>query len=319
MSVRETGPVAYTDLGGLSALKRDGGTQDAAAVREAARQFESVFTRMLLSSMRSASPGDPLFDSHESGFYRDMFDDQIAVEMSRGKGLGLAEMLVEQLIRAGAVGNDAAAKGTATPAALGAATPLARPEAATPNARPEAATEGSDSTRDRRLEFIEKFRPLAEQAAHKLGVAPEALIGQAALETGWGRHSPVFGSGAESHNLFGIKATGGWRGGAVTAQTLEYEAGVAQTRAEPFRAYASPEAGVADYVRLIAGNPRYEAARGAGDDIGRFATALQRGGYATDPHYAEKLQRVVETVRALSEPGLKGGSDLPKKMPRSEA
>jgi flagellar protein FlgJ len=310
MSVRETGPVAYTDLGGLSALKRDAGTQDAAAVREAARQFESVFTRMLLSSMRSASPGDPLFDSHESGFYRDMFDDQIAVEMSRGKGLGLAEMLVEQLIRAGAVSSESGTKGGTVPAVPGATAPAARPEAT---------ADPAHGTRDRRIEFIEKFRPLAEQAARKLGVAPEALIGQAALETGWGRHAPVSGSGAESHNFFGIKATGGWRGNAVTAQTLEYEAGVAQARVEPFRAYASPEAGVADYVRLIGGNPRYEAARGAGDDIGRFATALQRGGYATDPQYAEKLQRVVETVRALSEPGLKGGSDLPKQIPRSEA
>jgi flagellar protein FlgJ len=310
MSVRETGPVAYTDLGGLSALKRDAGTQDVAAVREAARQFESVFTRMLLSSMRSASPGDPLFDSHESGFYRDMFDDQIAVEMSRGKGLGLAEMLVEQLIRAGAVSSDVEMKGNPAPAVPGGATPLARPEAA---------TDVPGAARDRRIEFIEKFRPLAEQAARQLGVAPEALIGQAALETGWGRHSPVSGSGEASHNFFGIKATGGWRGSAVTAQTLEYEAGVAQSRAEPFRAYGSPEAGVADYVRLIGGNPRYEAARGSGDDIARFAAALQRGGYATDPQYAEKLQRVVETVRSLSDSGLKSGSDLPKQLSRSEA
>lgn len=310
MSVHETGPVAYTDLGGLSALKRDAGAQDVAAVREAARQFESVFTRMLLSSMRSASPGDPLFDSHESGFYRDMFDDQIAVEMSRGKGLGLAEMLVEQLIRAGAVSADAQMKSNPAPAA---------PRSATPAMRPEVTRETPDGKRDPRLEFIEKFRPLAEDAARKLGVAPEALIGQAALETGWGRHSPVSGRGEASHNFFGIKATGAWRGSAVIAQTLEYEAGVAQSRAERFRAYSSAEAGVADYVRLIAGNPRYEAARGAGDDIGKFAAALQRGGYATDPQYAEKLQRVVETVRALADPGLKSGSDLPTPWMRSEA
>ncbi|MEZ5460089.1 MAG: glucosaminidase domain-containing protein [Steroidobacteraceae bacterium] len=302
MSANDVGPVAYTDLGGLSALKREAGTQDAAAVREAARQFESVFTRMLLTSMRAASPGDPLFDSHESGFYRDMFDDQIAVEMSRGKGLGLAEMLVEQLLRAGVV----TAEGVRESGAPAAPPPV--------QARP-----ALPADRDHRSDFIEKFRPFAEQAARKLGVAPEALIGQAALETGWGRHSPVGADGASSHNYFGIKANAGWRGASVSAATLEYEAGTPSTRVEAFRAYESAEAGIADYVRLIDRSPRYQAARGAGEDIGRFAAALQRGGYATDPAYAQKLERVVETVRTLSGSGLKGGSDLPKQSLRSEA
>lgn len=301
MSANDIGPVAYTDLGGLSALKREANRQDATAVREAARQFESVFTRMLLSSMRAASPGDPLFDSHESGFYRDMFDDQIAVEMSRGKGLGLAEMLVGQLLRAGVVTADGDRSGSA-PTAPG---PVDR--ALPPNGR------------DFRSDFIEKFRPIAEQAARKLGVAPEALIGQAALETGWGRHSPAGADGVSSHNYFGIKANAAWRGQSVAAQTLEYEAGTPRTRVEAFRAYDSAEAGIADYVRLIDRSPRYQAARGAGDDIGRFAAALQRGGYATDPAYAQKLERVVETVRALSAPGLKSGSELPKQSLRSEA
>lgn len=297
MSTRELGPVAYTDLAGLSALKREAGTQDAATVREAARQFESVFTRMLLSSMRSASPGDPLFDSHESGFYRDMFDDQVAVEMSRGRGLGLAEMLVEQLLRAGVVTDE---KAQAVAPANG------------------ATTERDAVGIDARREFIEKFRPLAERAGRELGVAPEALIGQAALETGWGRHQPASAAGNPSFNYFGIKATGGWRGEAVASQTLEYEGGVAQSRVEAFRAYESSAAGVADYVRLIGSNPRYAAARGSGDDIARFATALQRGGYATDPDYAAKLQRVVDTVRSISAADLKGGSELPKQWGRSE-
>jgi flagellar protein FlgJ len=305
MNAREVGPVAYTDLAGLSALKRESGAQDAATVREAARQFESVFTRMLLSSMRSASPGDPLFDSHESGFYRDMFDDQVAVEMSRGRGLGLAEMLVEQLLRAGVVTND----GSQPVAPAGGTAPRAI----------EGATDRDGVGLEQRREFIEKFRPLAERAGRALGVAPDALIGQAALETGWGRSQPAAASGDPSFNYFGIKATGGWRGEAVASQTLEYEGGVPQARVESFRAYASREAGVADYVRLIGENPRYAAARGSGDDIARFATALQRGGYATDPDYAAKLQRVVETVRSISAADLKGGSELPKQWGRSEA
>ena len=109
MGIEPANGYNYTDLAALGALKRDARTQDAATVREAARQFESLFTRMMLSSMRSASSGDSLFDSKESGFYRDMFDDQLAVDLSRGRGLGLADMLVEQLVRSGAIPPDSGA------------------------------------------------------------------------------------------------------------------------------------------------------------------------------------------------------------------
>ena len=284
MTVRNVGPDAYTDLSGLAALKRSANPDDAASVREAARQFESVFARMLLSSMRSASPGDPLFDSNESGFYRDMFDDQLAMELSRGRGLGLADMLVQQLTRARAA------------------------EAATPD-------ESGATTRE---EFVRKFRPLAEAAGRQLGVAPESVLAHAALETGWGRHAPRDAQGASSFNFFGIKATG-WSGAAVASGTTEFEAGVAQQRIERFRAYDSAEAGVADYVRLIGGNPRYAAAVGSGADTAQFARALEAGGYATDPRYAEKLQGVAASVREIMDGDLKGGSDLPKQWLRSGA
>ena len=110
------GPSAYTDLSGLSALKRESKTQSPETVRKVAQQFESIFTKMVLSSMRQASFGDQLFGSDQTAFYQGMFDDQLSVEMTKGKGLGLADMLVQQLTRSGLVksGDKAVAAGAAT-------------------------------------------------------------------------------------------------------------------------------------------------------------------------------------------------------------
>ena len=74
---------------------------DPSALREVARQFESIFTKMMLDSMRKASFGDPMFGSDQGDMYQDMMDDQLAIEMSQGKGLGLADMLIRQLSHGG--------------------------------------------------------------------------------------------------------------------------------------------------------------------------------------------------------------------------
>ena len=128
----------YTDLQGLAALRRDARAQDPAALREAARQFESVFTRMMLESMRDASGGDPMFDSEESRFYRDMFDSQLSVEMSRGRGLGLAEMLVSQVMRSGLTPPTAATAGAAQQSAPSVILPRSVSPAVAPIAAPPA-------------------------------------------------------------------------------------------------------------------------------------------------------------------------------------
>ncbi len=70
-----------------------------------------------------------------------------------------------------------------------------------------------------------------------------------------------------------------------------------------FRAYASPEQSVSDYVSLLKSNARYAAALGTGSDVQAFARGLARGGYATDPQYAAKLSAVAAS--------LKGGNLLP--------
>ena len=311
----------YNDLQGLAALRRDAKVQDPAALREAARQFESVFTRMMLQSMRDASGGDPMFESEESRFYRDMFDNQLSIDMSRGRGLGLAEMLVAQVKRSGLAPGDL---GVSDPApGLVPGSPKSTPSsglwhmpgatsspfqtvaqtaaAASPAAaadRPRARELSAGKTPSRQ-EFLDAILPAAEKAAAQLGVSPRNLIAQAALETGWGRHLPRSADGRVSFNFFGIKATGSWRGPAVSSSTTEVLQGRAQRMVERFRAYSSVDESVADHARLIGNSRRYQAVRGTGDDALAFGTALHRGGYATDPGYAQKIVAVADSVGRL--------------------
>ena len=140
--------------------------------------------------------------------------------------------------------------------------------------------------------FVAEVWPHAQAAAAELGVDPRMLVAQAALETGWGRSVMRGPDGRPSHNLFGIKATGGWQGAAVTQGTMEFRGGVMQRERAAFRAYGSVAESFADYVKLVRDNPRYRDAVAAGTNGARFAEALERAGYATDPQYAEKLKAI---------------------------
>jgi flagellar protein FlgJ len=267
----------FADFQGIAALKNDAKAQAPTALKEAARQFESLFTQMLLKSMREANKSfgeDSLFGSDQADLYQDMFDDQIAMQLSKGKGLGLADMLVKQLQQG------------VTPTSASAPSELS------------AIRHPLSASKD---DFLRTLRPHAEQAARELGVDPNALLAQAALETGWGRSVPCSVNGECSFNLFGIKAGSQWSGATVNVPTLEFEEGVAVRKVERFRAYDSPADSFRDYAALIRDSARYANARGAGDNIEAFATALQQGGYATDPHYAQKIAAVANEVRARSD------------------
>ncbi|HLS82557.1 MAG TPA: flagellar assembly peptidoglycan hydrolase FlgJ [Steroidobacter sp.] len=270
------------DSQSLAGLKREARAQDPAALREAARQFESLFTRMLLKSMREASSGfgDSLFGSDQTRFYQEMFDDQIAVQLSQGEGLGLADLLIRQL----------ASGGRERGGAVEATKPAAVQGASASAGGPTAVASDKD-------DFIRTMYPHAVAAGRKIGVHPSALLAQAALETGWGRSVPCKANGECSFNLFGVKASGGWKGAVAGSSTLEFEDGVAVRRTEKFRAYASPAESFMDYATLIASSPRYQAVRGTGGDIVSFAAALQDGGYATDPQYAHKIVQIAAEIK----------------------
>jgi flagellar protein FlgJ len=140
------------------------------------------------------------------------------------------------------------------------------------------------------------MRPQAEAAAQAAGIPVTFLLAQAALETGWGRHQPRTADGGTSHNLFGIKAGAGWQGSRTLAATTEYVAGRATTALEAFRSYNSYGEAFQDFTRLIRGSPRYAGVVAATGDGNAYARELQQAGYATDPRYAEKLGRMIETV-----------------------
>jgi flagellar protein FlgJ len=286
----------YADFGALTALKKDVQANDPQALRAAARQFESLFTDMMLKAMREAKLGDGMGDSQATSFYQDMYDQQLALQMSQGKGLGLADLLVQQLTR-GAAAASANGAATASAASNGNSTGSAS-AVAVPNGQSSAPGAANGVPAAQRIGFIRKLLPYAERAAAQLGISPDGLIAQAALETGWGRHVP-HGGGVSSNNLFGIKAGTTWTGTSVQAATSEYQQATPVAGLASFRAYGSMQQGVNDYVSLLRNHAAYQSALGTGADVGAFATALQRGGYATDPHYVAKLTATAAQVQSL--------------------
>jgi flagellar protein FlgJ len=297
-----TAPVSdvktYADFSGLDALKRGAQNQDPKALRETARQFEAIFARMMIKSMRDANFGDKLLGSDQQDFYQGMFDDQLSIEVTRGRGLGLADMLVQQLQRTGLVPPG----GPSSP-------PVAAAGGANTTAAGTAASFAPASPAQR-ADFISKVLPSAQQAGSQLGVDPRHLIAQAALETNWGQAMPRDASGRSSNNLFGVKAGSDSAAATVSARTTEYSNGAPVSQVDQFRSYDSPSASFQDYVALLRGNSRYAAALNTGSDTQAFASALQQGGYATDPNYARKIAAIAGSLDTQAA-ALKSASNLP--------
>jgi flagellar protein FlgJ len=286
---------AVTDFGQFASLRRAADRNDPAALREVAGQFEALFIQSMLKNMRDASLGDSLFgDSEQHEMYQGMLDQQLSVEMAGGRGIGLAEMLVRQM------GGEVASVPT-TPG-----------DFRLPTGLPAGAV-ASVPTWSSPVDFARDVWPHAERAGQRLNVAPEAILAQAALETGWGRHVMPGSDGKSSLNLFGIKTGSGWQGGSVSKATLEYEEGVARHEVAKFRAYPDVASTFDDYVALIGEHPRYSSVRNNGNNTRAFADALQESGYATDPSYADKIENVLkgETMReALRSLKNEGGAPI---------
>jgi flagellar protein FlgJ len=287
----------YNDFGTLAALRTEAQQRPGGAIGDVAGQFEALFVQMMLKSMREATMRSDLFSSSQLETYEQMYDQQLALELSKQGGVGLRRILVEQL---GGASSGPSLPATTLEAYRGQALRTLQAPSEPPAAR---AQWRSDSPQA----FIDGLLPLAEDAARELGVAPRVLLAQAALETGWGRHIAGDSRGS-SNNLFNIKAGADWDGPAVRVSTLEYRDGVAQRESAAFRAYASRAESFADYVALINRSPRYQAARAAAADPAAYLQELQRAGYATDPAYADKVMDILTrdgvpwTAAALKNP-----------------
>ena len=274
------------DVQGLGKLNTLAGKDQRAAIRESARQFEALFMNELLKSMREASFKSGLLDSEESNLANDLLDQQWATQMT-GMPRGLSEMIERQLTQQ----LDAAMQRGAEPSSLGGAAPVSQGGA---GLQPSAVQKA----------FVAQHRQAALAVSRESGIPAGFMIGQAAHETGWGRSEIRAADGSNSHNLFGIKATGNWQGKVAEVTTTEYIDGVPRKVTARFRAYDSYADAFRDYARLIGNSPRYAQVMENLHSSQAFAQQLQRAGYATDPQYASKLSRVINTAlnvqRALS-------------------
>ncbi|ENH6340938.1 glucosaminidase domain-containing protein, partial [Burkholderia vietnamiensis] len=130
--------------------------------------------------------------------------------------------------------------------------------------------------------FIQQYGPVAAAVSQRIGVAPDVLLGQWGLETGWGK-SIIPGT----NNLGNIKGPG------ITA--TDNQTGTS----DQYRAYPSPAAFGDDFANLIANN--YRGAVDAGANAAAYGSALRAGGYAQDPKYAGKLAGAVDMVRKFGD------------------
>jgi flagellar protein FlgJ len=286
----------YNDFQGLAALKYQARQDQSGSLDKVAKQFESLFMQMMVKQMRQASFGGGIFDSDRTRQYQEMYDQQLSIHLSESGGMGISDVLKRQL------GDQQSSQ---TQALSGLEPYWSQPVRRSFSGTEIKPAEPSDTHQEVRAtkpstaetgnpdDFVANLWPAAESAAAEIGLAPEALLAQAALETGWGRHVMSRANGESSHNLFGIKADQRWDGQAARHETLEYESGLAVKRREYFRAYDSYEASFRDYVDFIRQSPRYADALSKSHDSEAYFVALQEAGYATDPAYAEKIHRVM--------------------------
>lgn len=364
----------FTDLNGMNSITQHAGKDRDGAIHAAAKQFESLFVNMMMKQMRESNAvfaKDNFLNSQEMQSRQQMLDQQLAIKLSEGRGVGLADVIYRQMsavkgatptgvadgaLHAQGIALDAKEEGialgnhhTINAAALDAAlrrvqgastaVPLhVLPDVADPVAvfaDGDAATLSSlasgDVTDDAAdLEaLIERFRlgaedlaqraeaakqlraaapatataaagtpeafiqhayAAAKRVAEKLGVDVSAVLAQSALESGWGEN-------VVNNNLFGIKADPRWGGERGLQSTLEYRNGVLAREQAWFRSYGDWQQSFEDYGNMIGNNPRYQQALDVGSDPHAYARALQRAGYATDPHYARKISNILNSER----------------------
>ncbi|MDZ7924539.1 MAG: flagellar assembly peptidoglycan hydrolase FlgJ [Marinagarivorans sp.] len=324
---RQSSSMAYTDLASVQKIKSD--TDKDAALHKAAKQFESMFIGLLFKGMRQANEvfeEGNMGHSHAEKTFRDMYDQQMAMDISNGRGLGIADMVYKQLkgnVRKEHVADEldasnmyAADKTTPTTRGIDALSAL-EPKIKEPlkikaepikntfaNTHPAInnSEKSAQLSLESPLDFAKTLLPVVKDGAEALGLDPLIVIAQAALETGWGKHMIKDNVGQSSHNLFNIKADSRWQGGSVNTSTLEFKNGIAVKENAKFRQYSSVAQSVDDYLNFVKNNPRYQNAMNLTGNAHAYIEELQNAGYATDPEYANKVKSVYQKIQtALTE------------------
>lgn len=270
------------DQRSLQTLRARAASDPRGAVRETAKAFETLFMQEVMKSMRAATLSSGMLDNDGTRLGTDLLDQQLATKLTGLPG-GLSDMIARQLERQLGVTSPTARTDTANPVPA----PLTNPGAEVRPPQQAAAA------------FVTRHGDAARQAEQETGIPAAFMISQAALETGWGRREIRNADGSTSYNLFGIKAGANWKGPVAEVTTTEYIDGRAQKVTARFRAYSSYAESFADYARLMKTQPRYAGVVSGSTTATGFAQNLQRAGYATDPAYADKLSRVINTTLRL--------------------
>ena len=257
------------------------------AIKETAKQFEAIFLQQIMKSMREATQSSGMLENSGTQLGNELLDTQYAAKMTGLPG-GLADAIARQLERQMGIAPSAAPRAAVASAAANA---------------PASVTANSAPLSQKQADFVHAHGPSARAAEAASGIPATFMVAQAAHESGWGKREIRLADGSSAHNLFGIKANAGWTGAVAEITTTEWIGGEPQKVTAKFRAYASYEESFRDYARLLRDSPRYAAvaaqaaqAPASAASGQTFAQGLQKAGYATDPAYADKLGRVINTT-----------------------
>jgi flagellar protein FlgJ len=276
MAVNSAGLVS--DGQSIASLRARAAADPKAAVKDAAKQFEALFMQELMKSMRQATMQSGMLDNEGTKLGSEMLDTQLSTQMTGLRG-GLADAIARQLERQ---------MGLSSPQGAAAAPAVNTTAQTTPLRQPASAQE-----------FVVKHHGAAQAAERASGIPAPFMVAQAAHDDGLGKKEIRMADGSNSFNLFGIKAGANWKGPVAEVTTTEYVDGQPQKVVAKFRSYASYAESFADYAKMMKDSPRYgQVVANAGSAQG-FAQGLQRAGYATDPAYADKLTRVINTTLRL--------------------
>jgi flagellar protein FlgJ len=285
-STASTSNALAADARSLNTLKYEAGQNSPQAAKEAAKQFEALFMRELIKSMREATMKSGLMDGAQGDLGTDLLDQQLSVTMSGVPG-GLSEAIARQLSRQ----MGGADTSISVPSTLSLPGMSSRSAATNTPVATGPVPKGRDG-------FVQSLSATAERVAQDSGIPASFMLGQAGHETGWGKSEIKNADGSSAFNLFGIKAGKGWSGKVAEITTTEFINGKAQKVTAKFRAYDSYEDSFRDYARLITNSPRYEKAQATaktGSAVA-YAAELQKAGYATDPEYARKLSGAINSA-----------------------
>lgn len=315
----------FLDVNGLNDIRLQSKSADKAdktdALEKVAKQFESIFMQMLLKSMRKAQEvleSDSPFNSQSTKFYRDMHDQQLALELSENGSLGLAPLIVRQLggdnqnfTSKSVLRNDGNLASAWQKFAVG------QSEKNLPEATPNSKINNSyiddkssvTTTHSKQAviapefnqpkDFVTAMKEPAKRVQQQLGIPFEVVIAQAALETGWGQKIIKTAQGESSNNLFNIKADARWQGSKTNKETLEFQQGAMVKTTAPFRVYQSINDSINDFVNFLSSSERYQEALQQVGNVEQFLHGLQKAGYATDPNYANKILATLNKVTDL--------------------